>query len=225
MSFTISHGLCTLDDVKTMLRLEDDSDDERLSWAIDAASRMIENATGRRFWQDTVATARTFTPLTPFKMDVDDFMTLSGLIVQTDPAGDGSFSQTFNNPTLQADGSVTGGDFQLEPLNGLNEGQPWPYERILDVRSLIFPIYGGISYPIAYAQALIKITAQWGWNYVPSDIAYAAKLQARDLFKADDVAFGATAFPEVGILRMKAALNPTVQLLIAKYSEVIARVA
>ncbi len=225
MAFTIAHGYCTLDQLKEMLRIVDDSDDERLCWAIDAASRMIENATGRRFWQDSTVSARTFTPLTPFRMDVDDFMTLSGLILQTDPAGDGSFSQTFNNPTLNGDGSVTGGDFQVEPLNALNEGQAWPYERILDVRSLIFPVYGGISYPIAYAQALIKVTAQWGWNYIPSDIAYATKLQARDLFKADDVAFGATAFPEIGILRMKANLNPTVQLLIAKYREVVVHVA
>lgn len=225
MSFTISHGYCTLDQLKASLRMEDDGDDERLSWSIDAASRMIENYTGRRFWQDTTVSARTFVPLTPFRMDVDDFMTLTGLIVQTDPAGDGSFSQTFNNPTLNADGSVTGGDFQVEPLNGLNEGQPWPYERILDVRSLIFPIYGGIGYPIAYAQALIKITAQWGWNYVPSDIAYATKLQARDLFKSDDVAFGATPFAEIGIVRQKVALNPTTQMLCAKYREVVARVA
>lgn len=225
MAYIVAHPLCSLDEVKAMLRLTDDSDDDRINWAIDAASRMIENATGRRFYQDATTSARVFTPLTPFRMDVDDFMTISGLIVQTDPAGDGSFSQTFNNPTLNADGSVTGGDFQLEPLNALNEGQPWPYERILDIRSLIFPIYGGISYPIAYAQALIKVTAQWGWNYIPSDVAYAAKLQARDLFKADDVAFGATAFPEIGIVRQKAALNPTVQVLIAKYREVIARVA
>jgi hypothetical protein len=225
VSYTIQHGYCTLDDLKNMLRLTDDSDDERLSWAIDAASRMIENATGRRFYQDTTASARTFVPLTPFRMDVDDFFDLTDLVLQTDPAGDGTFTQTFNNPTLNADGSLTGGDFQLEPLNGLNEGQVWPYERILDVRSLIFPIYGGISYPIAYAQALIKVTTKWGWNYVPSDIAYATKLQARDLFKSDDVVFGATAFAEVGIVRQKAALNPTVQILISKYREAIARVA
>lgn len=225
MSYIVKNGYCTLADLKALLRLEDDADDDRLNWSIDAASRMIENATSRRFYQDATVSARTFVPLTPFRMDVDDFMTLDGLILQTDPAGDGTFTQTFNNPTLNADGSVTGGDFQVEPLNGLNEGQPWPYERILDVRSLIFPIYGGISYPIAYAQALIKVTAKWGWNYIPSDIAYATKLQARDLFKSDDVTFGATAFAEVGIVRQKAALNPTVQILIAKYREIIARVA
>jgi hypothetical protein len=225
MAYLVSHPLCSLDQVKAALRLGDDLDDDRLNFALDTASRLIENVTGRRFWQDSVVSARTFTPLTPFRMDVDDFMTLTGLIVQTDPAGDGSFTQTWQNPTLNADGSVTGGDFQLEPLNSLNEGQAWPYERLLDVRSLIFPIYGGISYPIAYAQALIKITAQWGWNYVPSDVAYAAKLQTIAIYKSDDTPFGATPFAEVGIVRQKVALHPTAQLLVAKYREVVARVA
>src|SRR5580704_6228387 len=135
MAYTMTNPLCTLDDLKSALRLTDDTDDTRLCLAIDAASRQIENKCGRRFWQDASVNARTYVTSTPFLCEVDDFFDLTDLIVQTDPYGDGTWQQTWVNPTLAADGSLSGGDFQLEPLNGLNEGQLWPYTRIRDVRS------------------------------------------------------------------------------------------
>lgn len=235
MAFNPTNPLCSLQDLKSTLRITDDSDDDRLNLAIDAASRQIENKVGRRFWQDTTGTTgRTFIASTPFLADVDDFFlpagqtpgaAITGVTLQTDPYGDGSFGLTWQNPTYNADGSVDGGDFQLEPLNGLSEGQPWPFERIRAVRSLLFPLYGGIAYPVPYTQALIKITAQWGWNYVPTEIRKACVLQSMALFKADDTPFGATPFSEVGIVRQKDDLHPTAKALVERYREVTVRVA
>jgi len=233
MAFNPSNGLCSLADLKSALRLIDDQDDDRLNLAIDAASRQIENKVNRRFWQNQTSVARTFVPSTPFLCDVDDFFlptqsagAITGITLQTDPYGDGSFGLTWQNPIYNAtDGSMAGGDFQLEPLNGLSEGQPWPFERIRAVRSLLFPLYGGIAYPVPYTQALVKVTATFGWNYVPTEIRKACILQAMALFKADDTPFGATPFPEIGIVRQKDDLHPTAKALVERYREVTVRVA
>lgn len=207
MAFTVTNGLCSLQDVKDALRLVDDSDDNRLNLCIDAASRQIEyKLKYRRFWQDTVASARTYIALSPFLCPVDDFMTTAGLIVQTDPYGDGSFAVTW-----------AAADYQLEPLNGLLEGSPWPYTKIRAVRSALFPVYGGIAYPLPYTQALIKVTAQWGWTAVPTPVRHAAIVQTISLFKAVDVPFGATAFGEVGVIRLKDSLHPTAAALLQPF--------
>lgn len=225
MAFNPTNPLCSLADLKSALRILDDQDDDRLNLAIDAASRQIENKTGRRFWQDSTTSARTFVCSTPFLVDIDDTFDLADLIVQTDPYGDGSWSVTWVNPTQAADGSLAGGDFQLEPLNGLSEGQPWPYERMRAVRALLFPIYGGIAYPVPYTQALIKVTTKWGWSAVPTDIRKACVLQSMLLYKSDDTPFGATAFAEVGIVRQKDDLAPSAKALVEKYRETSVRVA
>lgn len=209
MPFTITNGLCALSDVKAALRIPtaDTTDDDRISLAIDAASRQIEyKLKYRRFWQDSVPSGRLFIAESPFLCPVDDFMTTAGLIVQTDPYGDGSFAVTWN-----------AADFQLEPLNGLLEGSPWPYTKMRAVRSLLFPVYGGIAYPLPYVQALIKVTAQWGWSSIPTPVQKACIVQAISLFKADDTPFGATPFGEVGVVRLKDALHPTAAALLQPF--------
>lgn len=225
MAFNPTNGLCSLSQLKQALRTTDDLDDDQLNLCIEAASRQIENFVGRRFYQDSVVSARVFKAETPFLCQTDDFMSLTGLIVQSDPYGDGSFPNTWQNPTLNVDGSLTGGDFQLEPLNGLLQGQAWPYERFRPIRSFVDPIYGGLAYPIPFLVAQIKITAKWGWNYIPAEVSRAAIYQAMQLFKAADTPFGATAFAEVGILRMKPGLHPTAEALLSSYSRVQALVA
>lgn len=208
MAFTVTNGLCTLQDVKSALHLQDDVDDDRLNLAIDAASRQIEyKLKYRRFWQDTVASARTYIALSPFLCPVDDFMTTAGLVVKTDPYGDGSFAVTW-----------AAADYQLEPLNGLLEGSPWPYTKIRAVRSALFPVYGGIAYPLPYTQALVQVTAQWGWNNIPTPVRKAAIAQTIHLFKADEVPFGATAFGEVGVIRLKDSLNPIAAALLEPFN-------
>ena len=226
MAFNPTNPLCSLQQVKAALRLTaDDQDDDQLSYCIDAASRQVENFVGRRFYQDATVSARVYRAETPFLCLIDDFMTIAGLIVQSDPAGDGSFPNTWTNPTLNSDGSLTGGDFQLEPLNGLIQGQPWPYERFRPIRSFTDPVFGGIAYPIPFLVAQIKITAKWGWNYVPTEVSRAAVYQTIQLFKAADTPFGATPFAETGILRLKPNLHPTAEALLQQYSRVQAMVA
>jgi hypothetical protein len=218
MAFNPTNGLCTLQQVKQAMSVTDDADDDELNICIDAASRQVEYFCGRRFWQDATVSARVFKAETPFLCDIDDMMTTVGLIVQSDPYGDGSFPNTWQNPTLQSDGSLTGGDFQLEPLNGLLQGQAWAFERFRPIRSFVDPIYGGLSYPIPFVVAQIKVTAKWGWNYVPTPVSRATVYQTVQLFKAADTPFGATPFAEVGIMRLKPNLHPTAEALLQPYS-------
>lgn len=285
MPYTITNGLCTLADVKAALRATDTVDDDRISLAIDAASRLIETRCNRRFWQDplprtdtgcvlngtaTVAdasitladtgrqvadpsghgyiqtgsvvtdvtdgvgfvlanfegtvlpatgsatqsltiglTPRRFVSNDPWLVEIDDVSSPTGLVILSDYAGDGSFSTTWEEA-----------DFQAEPVNGIMEGQAgWPTTKIRAIRSLYFPVWGGISYPKPYTQALVQIYARWGWPAIPSQVNKAAVVQAVALFKADDTPFGATPFAETGIVRMKTALHPTAELLIEPYSE------
>lgn len=209
MPFEPTHPLCQLADVKAALRLDagDTKDDDRLNLAIDAASRQIESELERHFWQDPAASARLYVAETPFLVEVDDFMTTTGLMVETLPYGANSSTSIVWDPT----------DYQLEPLNGLWISQPWAYEKVRAVQSKSFPVYGGIAFPQPYVQALVRVTAQWGWSSVPSNIQKAAIAQSISLFKADDVPFGATAFAEIGIVRLNDALHPTCAALIEPY--------
>jgi hypothetical protein len=207
MSFTITNGYCTLDDVKAALRISDTVDDDRISLAVDAASRQIETECSRYFYQDAGVTDRRFVSNDPWLVEVDDISTSTGLVVTSDYAGDGSFSTTWNAL-----------DYQLEPINNRMEGEsPWPTTAIRAIRSLYFPVWGGISYPRPYTQALVKVSARWGWPSVPTPIQKACIVQAIAIFKADDVPFGATPFGETGIVRLRQAMHPTAATLIEPY--------
>jgi hypothetical protein len=285
MSFTITNGLCSLADVKSALAITDTHDDDRISLALDAASRLIETRTNRRFFQDpppradagcvlngtttvldasiTAAdagrdvldltghgyiqpltivaypipgvgftltnfegapmpatgsatqsltiglTPRRFVSNDPWLVEVDDIGSQSGLIILSDYAGDGTFGTSW---AVQ--------DWQGEPVNGIMQGQAgWPTTKIRAIRSLYFPVWGGISYPKPYTQALVQVHAQWGWPAIPTQVNKAAVVQAVSLFKADETPFGATPFAETGIVRMKTALHPTAELLIEPYCE------
>jgi hypothetical protein len=207
MPFTITNGYCTLDDAKAALRLTDTQDDDRIALAIDAASRQIETECSRYFYQDAGTSVRKYVSNDPWLVEVDDISTAVGLIVATDAAGDGSFTTVWQAL-----------DYQLEPINNRMEGEAgWPTTAIRAIRSLYFPVWGGISYPRPYTQALVEVTAQWGWPAVPTAIRKACIVQAIALFKADDVPFGATPFAEIGIVRLRQAMHPTAASLIEPY--------
>jgi hypothetical protein len=191
-------ALCSVDDVKTALGIEDTIDDLSINLAVEASTAMIEQYCGRQFSQDATATARIYVATNPYLVHVDDISTTSGLIVKTDPGEDGSFSQTWQTA-----------DYQLEPLNAKMSGQTWPYHTIRAIRSLYFPM--------DYNQALVQITARWGWPSIPNAVKQAAIIQSITVFKSPDAPFGATPFQDTGILRLRSALHPTAAALLTDY--------
>lgn len=194
----ITNGLCTLSDVKTAMSVYDSTDDGRIELAINTASRMIEAACNRRFYADTNASARTYVATTYALTLTDDISTTSGLIVKTDPSATGTFTETWQ-----------AADYQLEPLNATIDGQAWPYTQIRAIRSLTFPF--------DYGQALVQVTAKWGWAAVPDPIKQAGIIQSIAVFKAAEAPFGALGLADTGILRIRTGLHPTVSGLIAPY--------
>ena len=154
-------------------------------------------------------TPRRFVAESAWLLETDDISTQDGLVIRADYAGDGTFGTTW---------AVN--DWQAEPINGIMQGlSGWPVTKIRSIRSLYFPVWGGISYPQPYTQALVEIVARWGWSAVPTQVQKAAIVQSVSLFKADDTPFGATPFAETGIVRMKTALHPTAELLLTPYRE------
>src|SRR5687768_9311687 len=109
-----------LDEVKEYLDIDRTDFDGRLDDALITASRAIERYCGRNFNDAGAATARVFYPTRAKVAFVDDFHTVTGLAVKTDGNDDGTFEETW-----------TTADYQLEPLNGIREGETgWPYWTI-----------------------------------------------------------------------------------------------
>jgi len=201
----LTDRLVTEDDLKAILGISDAVDDNRLTLAADAATQMIQNYCDRHFVQQATATARVFTADTPWLLQVDDISTTTGLIIKTDEDGDGVFETTW-----------AASDYQLEPLNGKTGGQDWPYTRIraIDAR----------EWPSDYGQAVIQITARWGWanpdaldDYLPHPVEQAAQIQAVSIFKSADAPLGIAGFGDIGIMRLRQAMHPVAIALLAPY--------
>lgn len=191
-------AICTRQDVKTALGIADAVDDLRIDVALAAATAQVQEHCNRTFVQADTASPRVYVADNPYLVQVDDISTTSGLVLETDPGATGTFSQTWQTA-----------DYQLEPLNGLINGAYRPWTTIRAIRSLYFPR--------DYGQALVRVTARWGWSAVPDTVKQATIIQTIHVFKSVDAPFGATPFAETGILRLRTALHPTAVALLEDY--------
>lgn len=201
----LTDRLVTEGDLKEILGISDTVDDNRLALAADAATQIVQTYCDRHFVQQAAATARTFTALSPWMLEVDDISTTTGLIIKTDEDGDGVFETTWASS-----------DYQLEPLNGKFGGQQWPYTKIraIDAR----------EWPLEYGQAVVEVTARWGWAnpsadalYIPQPVTQAAQIQAVSIFKSVDAPLGIAGFGDIGIMRLRQAIHPVAAALLAPY--------
>jgi hypothetical protein len=133
--------------------------------AIQTASRRIDALCGRRFYKDTNATVRYYDRVNEVLVEVDDFWTTSGLIVEVDTGDDGVYEQSWTINT----------DFEVLPVNGLVGALPWPYTGLHALSTLWFTASSG--------RKAIKVTAKWGWAAVPDAVQMATLLIAKDLYK------------------------------------------
>lgn len=178
----------------------DTVDDTQLGAALDAASRAVESFTQRQFNDAGTATERLYGRDAVLLGDawVDDFHTTANLVVATDNADDGTYATTWTEST----------DFQLEPLNGIVEGQSgWPFYRIVPV--------GDKRFPDNDRRAPLKVTAQWGWARVPVPVVDATLQLAAELFKIKDAPFGVAGVSDWGPIRIRD--NPKISTLLAPY--------
>lgn len=172
--------------------------------ALNAASRQIDGACGRRFWQDPTAVARTYDAESAVYVEVDDISTTTGLIVKVDYALDGSFGVTLTINT----------HFMVLPYNAALAVPAWPYTAIRLVGQAIQYFPDGST----YGRPSVQVTAKFGWPAVPDDVKQACLVQAGMLYKSPDAPFGAIALGDTGAsMRIRAGLHPTAYALLSDY--------
>ena len=171
--------------------------DDDLDRAVEAASRAIDEWCCRRFYPDTVATARVFTA-DDYVLAVDDIATTVGLVVKTDDNFDGTFEDTW---TL---GSRTGPwGFLVEPAN-------W------SARSLPITRLRAIADSWPTTEQSVEVTAKWGWPAIPTPIVEACLMLAVRWWARKDTPFGVTGNAEVGYVTLPK-VDPDVQAILNPY--------
>jgi hypothetical protein len=168
----------TTDALRRRIGVDDTGEDDLLTGALVAASRLIDGWCGRKFYQDDLpVTARTIVPVDNYWLDLGgwDISTTTGLVVATDSTDDGVYETTL----------TLGTHFQVEPLSSYSpSGEAWPITRLRVITA------GGEWFPCSYGRPTVSITARWGWPAVPAPVTQACLSLAADIYKSKDVTFG-----------------------------------
>lgn len=199
----------SLEELKSRFAITDTVDDVELLRAMRAVNRGINKFCGRVFTRDTTATARRIPnsaitghpyPWGSCSVNVPDFWTSTGLIVETDTGNDGTFATART-------------DYELYPIDGIVDGETgWPYDLI--------EFYNGTLYPPTNNRPYLRVTAKWGWAEVPEPVHEAFMILASDTFKLKDAPFGVGGYGQFGAVRVRenqmaaAKLSPFVRDLV-----------
>lgn len=200
---TITNGYATRNQVKAALRIgtADTLDDDLIDNCVGAASRLIDGYCNRRFWQTGTAEARVFQAEDSFYCSIDDIAG-TALTLKTSSQSDGTFDVTWKVS-----------DYQLEPLNGNLDGLTWSYDKIRAVGDYLFPTVNA-NYG---EQALVQVTAIFGWPSVPEPVTQATIIQASRIFKRYDSPLGVAGFGDLGAIRVSRFLDPDMAQLVEPY--------
>lgn len=192
----LTNAYTTLNAVKAALRISDAVDDTLIEMSIDAASRAIDGYCQRQFFNAGTA-IRYFAAQDELVCQVDDL------------AGTAITLQTSSDTLNDYDITWQPTDYQLEPLNGVQAGQTWPYTRIRARDNYLFPVENEL--------ALVKVTGVWGWPAIPKAIEFACILQSQRFFKRFDSPTGVLGFGDMGAIRVARNLDPDIAQSIDQY--------
>ena len=190
----MTNPYASLTQVKAALRITDSVDDSLLEMAIESASRLIDGYTYRYFYNAGTA-VRNFAAEDSYLVNIDDLVSISELKT-TDEIGS---EYTTWNAT----------DYQLQPVNGKQDGLNIPYTSILAVDDKLFNTLG--------SQALVRITGVWGWSAVPIAVTQATIIQSSRIYKRLDSPLGVAGFGDLGAIRVGRSLDPDVEQLVMPY--------
>ena len=188
----ITNGYCTLAQLKSSLRITDSVDDELLELAIESASREIDQACERFFYQLDSQT-RYYRALDPYLVETDDIRSITS--VKTSEGGDGVYDTVWQPK-----------DWQEEPLNGYVSGIPHPTTRLVAIDDYLWPVDQS-------GEALVEIVGDFGWESVPTAITQATVLLSARIYKRNDSPLGVAGIGDLGVIRV-GRLDPDVQTLI-----------
>lgn len=200
----ITNGYATLNELKAFVSIAqaDTDHDADLERNVEAASRMIDEYTGRIFYDTGSATAKTFRAHSPYRLDVPDFSTTSGLTVKTDTTNDGSYDTTWTITT----------DFIVETESETRSGSP--YVRVLTTDTYLFPTIG--------RRRRVEVTARWGWTAVPVEVEQTCLIVAAELWRRKDAPFGVAGFGPDGAVRVSGTEIPMLARLDSFKSKLVA---
>lgn len=142
----------TEDELKAQLGITDAVDNDMITRICHAVSRQIDDYLGASV--QPITTTKYYSPINPYRIDVDPFTTLT--TVQYNDDGTGS-------------NWITMSDVQAYPYNASSEGRPYTAITIPYASSTSFPVF----------ERSVRITAVWGHGAtVPTAIKEAAIMQA-----------------------------------------------
>jgi hypothetical protein len=205
----VVNGYATLAEAKSFLSISDSVDDTLLENMIEAASRSIDRIANRRFYLDSTASARQYRVSSPVILYTDDIGTTTGLIVQTDDDGDGTFETTLTLNT----------DYIMDPLTAPSLGRPFTQITVVSTTNT-FPIFPGL-----FQNGLrpgVQVTAKFGWPSVPDDINQACLILTADLYKRKDSPGGILGLGDLGAIRMSPLGRDVTQIVRAYRKETLA---
>jgi hypothetical protein len=169
--------------------------------AINATSRAIDLFCGRRFWIDSTVQTRVYRPEFGDLAWIDDIATITGLVVKTDTAGDGTYATTWAST-----------DYELQPLNADANGQAYCWTRIGAVDRYLFPTSGRV--------APLQVTAKFGWSAIPDGVEQACIIRAAAIFKRRESISGVAGFDGFGAVRISRQRDPDVAALLDDFIKI-----
>jgi hypothetical protein len=190
----------TLAQVKAALRITDSVDDTLLEMARVSASDLIDGYTGRTFTTSGTVT-RVFAPADDYVLQTDDIAG-TAITITSSTGADGVFDVTWKTT-----------DYQLEPLNGVSNGQAVPFTRIRAIQDYLWPTAGG--------EATVRVRGVYGFPSIPLVITQATVLQSSRIFTRLQSPLGIAGFGELGVVRVTRALDPDVAALVEPYRRIV----
>jgi Phage gp6-like head-tail connector protein len=192
----ITNGYATLAEVKAALRLTDSVDDTLIERAIESASRRIDGYCGRWFYK-TSATPVNIYPINEYLVAFPRDVSSTSITIKIDTNADGTYATTLTQ----------GVDYILEPTDAALRGYPYTHARMVGGQT--FPLEVTPSFPT------VQVTAQWGWNAIPSDVNQACVLLSMRQFARLNAALGVVGFADMAITVR--AIDPDVRDLLNQF--------
>lgn len=137
---------------------------------IAAATSDIDRWTGRRFLRDVVASTRSFRTGSPWRVCVGDYEDPASVVVETDDAGDGTWSAwDAAQWRPAADDRGLGRDARMD-------GEPWRWVVSTGTR----------GFPVSEHLYRVRVTTRWNWAVTPQPVIEACLHLATAYFNPRD---------------------------------------
>lgn len=200
---TISNGYTTVPEVRAAMGASaGTANDAGLEVAIEAASRMVDDICGRRFFTNGTE-VRYYEAESYHELEIDD-VAGAAVSVRTSSAGNGTWDLTW---------SAT--DFYTEPVNRYRNGNYWP---ITELHSYVGTTAAGLAFPVIEDRYTVEVTGVFGFGTaVPIQVKQATILLAEQQWKRYDSPSGVINFGDMGAIRVGTRLDPDVARLLQRF--------